>query len=61
MLTITIDPTGAAFEEDAVHEVARLINKAQGKVVSGRVSPGGDPAPLVDFNGNTVGKVEWTA
>jgi len=58
-VVITIEPSGAAFEEDAAREVARIINRAQGKVVDGRVGPG-DSAPLLDHNGNTCGQIVWT-
>jgi hypothetical protein len=43
----------AAFDGDALHEVARILRECADKIETGRTS-----GPVRDFNGNTVGKFE---
>lgn len=52
MLTIEIENSGAAFEDDPRRELARILRELAGKLEAGR-----SPTGLRDINGNLCGQV----
>lgn len=62
-ITITINTDNAAFEDDneaakqegSMFEVGRILEQLAGRFTAGSWPMGG---PILDINGNTVGKVE---
>lgn len=56
VVTITIDTSNAAFEDYDVEEVARILKEARRRLIDN----GPDDFPLLDANGNKVGRFEWS-
>lgn len=54
MIIIKIHTDNAAFEYDANSEVARILRDLASKLEGGR-----EPSKLMDFNGKSVGSVEY--
>lgn len=58
-LTLEIDLTYAAFDDGPSIEVARILRKLADRLESGHYSLldlDGDGVPMIDINGNTVGR-----
>lgn len=58
MFTLTIETKNAAFEENAGEEIARILHSAARTVDGLELS--GSSFPVMDYNGNTVGRWEWS-
>lgn len=55
-LTITIETSGAAFEDSAEHEVCRILTALGDRLVADRhIADGYINFPLYDVNGNRCG------
>ncbi len=54
-ITITINTDNAAFGEYPGEEVARILRKAAQRVEDN----GPSDFPLMDYNGNRVGGLDW--
>ena len=64
MLTITIETTNAAFEDDAASELHACLSVARKRLREemqpvNNETPSWIVFPIRDTNGNTVGKVEY--
>ena len=58
-MRITINTDNAAFyEHSPSNECARILRKLADRLEEGHYPQPGDPWPMVDSNGNTVGKAE---
>ena len=55
---IEINMDGDAFAEVPSHELARLLGRLEHDVVSMMIGEVGHHSVCVDYNGNTVGKLE---
>lgn len=56
MVTICIETDNAAFGSEPGPELARILRELAAKFRDG----GGVPAKIMDVNGNTVGRVEFS-
>ena len=54
MFTLKIKTGNSAFEEDARGEIARILEELADKIRDGK-----EPSTLQDYNGNTVGNIDW--
>jgi hypothetical protein len=59
MITITIETTGAAFEEDLMGESARILQHLASRMTGGPSCDATD-CSLFDVNGNRCGTAQWT-
>lgn len=58
-LTLDIDLTYAAFDDKPSMEAARILRKLADRLESGHyglLDLDGDGVPMIDINGNTVGR-----
>ena len=53
-VTITIRNTGSAFDDDAGHEIARILRD-----LAARIADGERPSTLRDYFGNRCGEVSF--
>ena len=53
--TLTFDMGNAAFDDDAMPEVVRILDAVKSRYENGEVSGG-----IMDVNGNTVGSFKTT-
>jgi hypothetical protein len=60
MFTVKIETDGAAFEEGAGEELARILRKLADRV-DRHMYPGAAAGNLLDLNGNTVCEWRWEA
>lgn len=56
-MTITIHTQNAAFDADKGYELAAMLEKIAQKLRSEGTPEHGNPWPIMDTNGNRVGKV----
>jgi len=55
---IEINMDGDAFKEVPSHELARLLGRLENDVVTMMIGEVGHHSTCVDYNGNTVGKLD---
>lgn len=58
-LTLDIDLTYAAFDDEPSMEAARILRKLADRLESGHyglIDLDGEGVPMIDINGNTVGR-----
>lgn len=56
MFALTIKTDNAAFQDFPAEEVARILRR-----IAIALEQDGEPCPITDGNGNTVGSVTFTA
>lgn len=54
--TITIETNNAAFQPEPCYEVARILRD-----LADKLAEGGEPETVRDYNGGTVGRIEYDA